>query len=130
MDTTIKLTFCTLQVCTKYKVVIGTINEGVHLTPELSQTIVLTVFKILGNCPAVYITNRINSYSIDPILYNNISKIKNIIGFGVVCQKTRKAEIAQIEKLFYKDDKFKLFQTADSAVSWGKQILEHHNMKA
>ena len=129
MSTTIKLNFCSLEIFKKNKIVIGTINEGVHLTPELSETIVLTVFKHLGDHPMVYITNRINSYSIDPTLYTNISKIKNIIGFGVVCNKTRKTEISEIEKLFYKN-KFKLFETMDNAMFWAIKTLEHNAIRA
>lgn len=129
MNTTINLDFCSLEFLKKDKIVIGTINEGVHLSPELSQAIVLTVFKHLGDYPMVYITNRIHSYSIDPTLYTNISKIKNVIGIGIVCNKTRKAEIAQIDKLFYKK-RLKQFDTIDNAMFWAIKLLEHKDVPA
>jgi len=32
----------------------------------------------------VYITHRVNSYSVDPTIYISVSKIENLVGFAVV----------------------------------------------
>lgn len=124
MTKIVKLNFCTLDINSRDNIVIGTINEGVHLTSKLSQIIVLTIFKYLGDLPMVYITNRVNSYSVDPTMYKTISKIKNLVGFGVVCPKNIKADIAKIEKLFY-SNKFQEFKTLDEAMIWAKKLLKN-----
>ena len=97
----IELSFCTIKI--NENIVIGTINQGVHLNLELSKEIVVTVYKYIGNNPVVYITNRINSYSVDPTLYKYISKISTIQAFCVVHQKTSMNDSSVIENLFYKN---------------------------
>jgi len=106
MYKTVKLSFCTLDI--RNRIVIATINEGIHLNYELSEEIILAVFNLIGDKPTVYITNRINSYSVDPTLYTEVSKVNNIIGFGIITTTEVISDVVQVEKLFYKNN-FRLF---------------------
>jgi len=126
MHKIIRLPFCSLEI--RNRIVIATIDADVHLTSELSEEMVLAVFNAIGDKPTVYLTNRINSYSVDPTLYTNISKVENIIGFGVISQLENKPNQTSIEKLFYKKN-FQLFNNLEAAVVWANKTLETHKSK-
>jgi len=121
MYKTIKLSFCTLDI--RNRIVIATINEGIHLNYELSEEIILAVFNLIGDKPTVYITNRINSYSVDPTLYTEVSKVNNIIGFGIITTTEVISDVVQVEKLFYKNN-FRLFNNTEDAISWASNLLK------
>lgn len=121
MYKTIILPFGKLKI--ENRIVIAEINEGVHLTLELSEEIILSVFNSIGDQPTMYISNRINSYSVDPIIYNTVSQIKNILGIAVVNNIENVKNSVQIEKLFFKN-KFKHFNTIDEAISWSNDQLK------
>ena len=75
-------------------------KTGVHITPEhnsLLKDIANTHFK---DRPFVYLTHRKNSYSVDPSVYLETTKIKNMGGFGVIADVQVSGANAQIEKLF------------------------------
>lgn len=121
MYKTVKLSFCTLDI--RNRIVIATINEGIHLNYELSEEIILAVFNLIGDKPTVYITNRINSYSVDPTLYTEVSKVNNIIGFGIITTTEVISDVVQVEKLFYKNN-FRLFNNTEDAISWASNLLK------
>ncbi|WP_055446127.1 hypothetical protein [Lacinutrix mariniflava] len=125
MNKTLTLSFGKIQI--ENRIVTAEINEGVHLTLELSEEIVLSVFKSIGDKPTIYISNRINSYSIDPTLYSTISNIKNIIGIAIVNDMEIFESSVQIEKFFFKN-KFKHFNTLSSAISWAEKELALYNI--
>lgn len=126
MNRLIKLHFCELDI--RKNIVIATINEGVHLSLELSEEMVIAVYNIIGDKPTVYISNRINSYSVDPILYTNLSKIENIIGFGIINFTSKKSRCSEVEKLFY-NKRIQHFDNITTALLWAKKRLETEQPK-
>ncbi len=82
-------------------------------------------YLILKVRPFVYITNRINSYSVDPQIYFETSKIKNLAGFAVVSKKYKAKSNAEIEKMFFSKP-FEIFGDLDSAKKWATQLLEDY----
>jgi hypothetical protein len=110
---------CTLQF--QEDSVISTIKEGVvfgKIESEIQTSEILEVFK---NKPFVYITNRINSYSVDPTIYIESSKINNLTGFAVV-STTQSAKTAEVESLFL-NKPFKIFSDLSEAKIWAKNII-------
>jgi len=117
MTDKLTLDFCNVHIYDLYMVV--TVNTGVNITSshnEILTNIADTYFK---KKPFVYITHRINSYSVDPSVYKETSKITNLIGFCVVSKNYMAKSTAQIEKLFLSKP-FEIFDTLSEAIEWAK----------
>jgi hypothetical protein len=104
-----------------YVVVI--MKEGVNIMPEHNNVLVEVTSTYYPNKPFVYITHRINSYSVDPKIYFETSKIENLKGFAVVSSNYKAKINAQIEQMFFTKP-FEIFNTLEDAFSWAKEIID------
>ena len=107
--------FCILKFYDNY--VISIINEGVNLTKSLSDKMIEVAEDFYENRPFVYITQRIHTYSVDPEVYKDVSKIKNLAGFVVVSESKQSIKNAIYEKIFL-DKPFQIFSNLDDAILW------------
>ena len=114
-----KLSFCTLL--TSDNIIIAEINEGVVLNQDMSDEIIYFSSVVFKNNPFVYITNRINSYAVDPTIYKGVSQVETLKGFAVV-STTLSARNAEIERLFL-NKPFEIFSDLEEAKLWAIQIL-------
>ncbi len=114
-----KLSFCTLL--TSDNIIIAEINEGVVLNQDMSDDIIYFSSVVFKNNPFVYITNRINSYAVDPTIYKGVSQVETLKGFAVV-STTLSARNAEIERLFL-NKPFEIFSDLNDAKLWAIQIL-------
>ena len=122
MKETIKYDFCEISIFNHYVVVVA--KEGITLTPKHNKVLLKikdTYFP--NNTPFVYITHRINSYAVDPKIYFETSKIKNLIGFAVVSSNFQAKKNAQIEQRFF-DKPFKVFSELEDAVAWAEEMVK------
>lgn len=115
------LDFCKVEVYDHYAVVV--INEGVNLTPKYNKTLIKINEKYYASQPFVYITNRINSYSVDPKIYHETSKIKTLKGIAVVSKNYHAKINAQIEKIFFHKP-FEIFTELEDAVKWADKVIK------
>lgn len=65
----------------------------------------------------MYISNRVNSYSVDPLIYREIAKIENLIGLAIVVDTDMKMKTAMYEKQFYSKP-YEVFYTMNDAIIW------------
>ena len=114
------LDFCILKFYDNY--VISTINEDVDLTIEKSNLMAKIAGDYFGKKPFVYITNRINNYTVDPEVYKRISKLECLAGFVVVSNSIGSIKNALFEKIFL-DKPFQIFNNLDDAILWAENIL-------
>ena len=114
------LDFCIFKFYDNY--VISTINEDVNLTVEKSNLMVKIAIDYFGKKPFVYITNRINNYTVDPEVYKKISKLDCLAGFVVVSNSKGSIKNALFEKIFL-DKPFQIFNNLDDAVLWAEDIF-------
>ncbi|WP_299248441.1 hypothetical protein [uncultured Lacinutrix sp.] len=103
-----------------YLVVI--INKDETVTIETNKILLDLVDLFYQNKNFVYISNRKNSYAVNPTVYFETKKIKNLIGFAVVSQKEITKNNALIEKLFV-DKPFKIFKELNEATSWANSLV-------
>jgi len=122
MITLLKYDFCEIEIYKDHIVVI--INEGISLTPEKNDVLLGIASKYFKNKNFGYITYRINSYSVDPRIYTETSKIENLVSFAVVSENKIALSNTQIEKLFYKKP-FKQFSVLEEAIVWVKEVVEN-----
>jgi hypothetical protein len=73
----------------------------------------------------IFISNRINSYSVKPTDWIKITnKFNNLIGVGVVNYTAFSKSIFAIEKLFSKKQ-FIGFENLSAALEWAEELVEN-----
>ena len=103
--------------------VVVVINEGVNITPDHNNVLVEVTNTHFLDKPFVYITHRINSYSVDPKIYYETSKIENLKGFAVVSENYKAKVNAEIEKMFFKKP-FETFNKMENAFTWAINLIK------
>lgn len=75
-----------------------------------------------------YISDRKNSYAVDPTIYNYLRGLDNLRAFAIVSKKEIDMHNFKIEKLFYKKS-MEFFIEYDNALAWVKKRLKYKNAK-
>ena len=120
MKETLAFDFCDMTIYDNY--VVTVMKEGVNITPDYNAIMVELADTYFSDKPFVYITHRVNSYSVDPKIYYETAKIKNLRGFAVVSSNYQAKINAQIEQMFY-NKPFEIFSDLDEALKWAdKQV--------
>ncbi|WP_298538559.1 hypothetical protein [uncultured Aquimarina sp.] len=101
----------------------NTIAEGFLVTPEHNKLLLEFVKKYFNNKPFVYISNRVNSYSVDPTIYHETTKIDNLIGLAVVSKNHRQQRLTELESKFFQK-RIKYFTNMNKALEWKNELLE------
>jgi hypothetical protein len=60
------------------------IKEGADIRPELNERLNKIIQIHFEGKNIVYISNRVNSYSADPLTYSETEKIPNLVAIAVV----------------------------------------------
>ncbi|GAB5473467.1 MAG: hypothetical protein Mars2KO_15660 [Maribacter sp.] len=104
---------------------ISEVSEGTHVTFEKVADMLRIAENVYGNdTPFVYISNRIHSYSIDPLgYYEAIKLFPNLKAYAIVSQNNRRRTLAVLEKLFMKKP-IRVFDDLEKAYEWAAQIIE------
>jgi len=114
------LSFCTIDIYEN--TIVGTINDGVDVTLEKSSQIIEVAINHFKAEPFVYIANRKNSYSVDPIIYKYNSELKNLKGFAIVIDNLYDNTV-EIEKIF-SHKPIDTFDSLDDALDWSNRIIK------
>tara|TARA_R100000306_G_scaffold125_3_gene236 strand:- start:15354 stop:15737 length:384 start_codon:yes stop_codon:yes gene_type:complete len=122
MITKITYPFGTAEIHETYVILV--MNEGITVKPEYNDILLNISTKYYANKKFGYITHRINSYSVDPRVYFETSKIKNLVAFAVVSEKNIKAATTEVEKIFLKQP-LKHFKTIKKAKNWINSVVEN-----
>lgn len=117
------LNFCNLIFYEHY--VVSTIEEGTILTSNLSLKITEIILAFYKDKPFIYITYRKNSYSVDPLIYQDVSKITTLLGFCVVSQNHFNISNTDVERIFLTKP-FKVFTSLIDAKNWASIIRENY----
>ena len=101
---------------------IATMHQGITVKPEYNQELVTLATTHFSGKPFAYITNRKNSYAVDPSIYYKTSKIENLVAFAVVSKNPIAEKTVAVEKIFL-DKPFQLFTEMDEAINWVSDVL-------
>ncbi|GAA0871023.1 hypothetical protein GCM10009117_01680 [Gangjinia marincola] len=104
-------------------VIVSIIAEGTEFKKEHLDIFHATFKNVFGDNKFVYISNRKNSYSVNPTFYVQYEELQNMIGYAVVCDTKSKYNAALFEKHFYKRP-FEVFLQLNNALSWANKLLE------
>jgi hypothetical protein len=120
MSKKLKFRFGTLELFQNY--VIAEMKEGITVIPEYNDELATIAETFYKNRPFAYITNRKNSYSVDPQTYLRTAKIENLVAFIVVSKEPVKHSNLALEKIFY-NKPIELFEDLGQAIEWAEEIL-------
>lgn len=110
--------------------IVGKINEGVHVTYEAAAEPLQVGAQIFGyGKDFIYISDRTNSYSIEPTGYYDASKMfPNFKGLAIVAKNKRRRMLANLERLFMKRP-IKVFENLEDAFTWANELLQKEKSK-
>jgi hypothetical protein len=100
---------------------VAVMNEGITVDPDLNSILENLASDHFKNNKFVYITHRINSYSVDPNIYFKTSQIPNLVGFAVVLGNKIRLDNMAIEKMFLSKP-FKSFKSLNKAIEWAEEL--------
>ena len=102
---------------------VNQIKEGVTITPGHNLKLKEVIDRHFKNRPLVYISNRIFSYSVDPITYIGTSKIHNLLAIAIVADTEINSKNAHYEGTFY-DKPFQVFKTLSESIRWVREVID------
>jgi len=101
------------------------VNEGIHFNSEKLNSLLTEIRKHYGNHKKLaYIANRVNSYSIDPVLWSYFDKDDSIlIAVSIVSYRDSTFMNANIEKQLSAIS-LKRSATLEEAIGWVQRLSE------
>ena len=102
-------------------ILIAELNEGILFDVENNRKLLKLGDKIFKGMPYGYISNRVNSYAVNPMIYLESSSTINLKAIAVVSNNPVCQQNTLLEKQFYKEeDSFEVFDTLEAAINWIK----------
>lgn len=120
MITSLRYDFGKIDVFDTY--VLAVMDEGVTVKPEYNVELVKLSEQYFSGKSFGYITFRTNSYSVDPKVYIETSKIENLVAFAVVADNPLNISNIDVEKIFLTKP-MKVFSNLDEAKNWVNQVV-------
>ena len=111
--------FGKVEICDSY--IISEPYEGVTIDNEELQTILNHCKNIFKEKPYGYICRRVNSYSVNPLVYLKDSKTHNVKAVAIVVRSSSGNSTANIEKHFSAVP-FQIFNEEEESKKW---IIQH-----
>ncbi|WP_157662510.1 MULTISPECIES: hypothetical protein [unclassified Winogradskyella] len=99
-------------------------KEGTDITVGHSDVLFDISKTYFGGKQFVYISNRINSYSVNPNVYKKINEIENLAGFAVVSYGFKTSGNVKIEQLYF-DKPIEVFDNINDAKEWAKSVVKN-----
>lgn len=107
------------------RILIAEIKEGFLLDSSSNKELLDLGRKYFRESTYGYISNRVNSYAVDPMVYRDSAKVQNLKAIAVVSNsEIARANARRVERPFYrKGNAFDVFKNLEEAVIWIKQQL-------
>lgn len=102
--------------------IINQIKEGVTIHPDHNDTLNDVVQRHFSGKNMVYISNRVKSYSVNPLIYPETEKIPNIIGIAIIPKTAIMRKNAEYERRFY-DKPYEIMEGLSEAIAWAHTII-------
>ena len=106
---------------------VAILNEGIEFKKEENDQLLKISRDHFKNKEYGFISYRLNSYSVDPLVYKTSSQEANMKAVAIVCSDEIKRLSYSIEKLFYSKD-LEHFHELQNAIEWIKTKLESYSV--
>lgn len=103
-------------------ILIAELKEGIVFGPEQNQKLLDLGQEIFQSKPYGYISHRINSYSVDPMVYRDSANAENLHAIAVVSHnEMTRSNAEKVERKFYNNsNSFEVFDDLNDAINWIK----------
>ena len=110
--------------------VISEVNEGVSFEWKMGNRVIQETKEIFGeNMPIAYISNRINTYEINPADWVKFYSHRNDLDFYSVVGKTKSSFASLVlERMFFKNS-IKQFTDLEEAIEWSMKKIREREIK-
>ncbi len=115
--------FCKVEIHKDY--ILTVMAEGITVAPRHNNLLVMAADQYYKNKPFVYISHRVNSYSIDPSIHIEMSKIPNLVGFAVISKDPKQQMQIELEQSLFKKE-LRLFSSTTAAIQWKNKIIAEY----
>lgn len=102
--------------------IINQIKEGVVIQPEHNDILNDIVHEHFIGKDMVYISNRVKSYSVNPLIYSKTEKIPNLLAIALIPKTKSMRKNAEYEREFY-DKPYEIFENLSRAIAWAHLII-------
>lgn len=102
--------------------VINQVKEGVVIEPKYNDLLNECIQKHFTGQNMVYISNRVKSYSVNPLIYPETEKIPNLIAIAMIPDTDLMRKNAEFEREFY-DKPYEVFERLSDAIKWAHQMV-------
>lgn len=103
---------------------IGRINDGVNAGFKFVDALSELIHKHYHGKPVIYISDRTNSYSLDPVATEDLIERNNIRFAAVVVYTHQQEQVYSFEERFIDGITMCHFVSLDDALCWTKQKLQ------
>tara|TARA_R110000868_G_scaffold35966_4_gene128243 strand:+ start:147 stop:542 length:396 start_codon:yes stop_codon:yes gene_type:complete len=102
--------------------IINQIKEGVSIESHHNDKLNEIVQEYFSGKNMVYISNRVKSYSVNPLIYSETKKIPNLLAIAIIPKTQLMCENAEYELEFF-DKPCKIFDSLSLAIAWAHKII-------
>ena len=106
--------------------IINQVKEGVVIEPIHNDLLNEIVQEHFSGKNMIYISNRVKSYSVNPLIYPETEKIPNIIAIALIPKTETMRKNAIYEREFY-DKPYEIFDCLTDAIAWSHEIIANAN---
>ena len=113
------------------KILVSELREGVLLDVESNRRILSIGVETFNQEPFGYISHRVNSYAVDPMVYRESAEHSHLKAIAVVSQKEMARKSALLEQQFYTNkNSFQIFIELEEAKAWIRSILSSYSSRS
>lgn len=110
----------------KKNILIAEINEGILFDVEHNRILLEIGKHHFDNQNYGYISYRVNSYAVNPMVYLESASFTNLRAIAVVSTNPTCKQNAVLERQFYKEhNSFEVFSTLEDAIAWISIQIKH-----
>lgn len=110
------------------RILVNEMNEGALLDVETNRRILKLGTEVFDNEVFGYISHRINSYAVNPMVYRDSAEHPLLKAIAVVSKSEMRRENARIEQQFYTNkNSFQIFSTLEEALEWMNEIIRSYS---
>lgn len=122
----LELDFATIRI--HENLIVSECHEGILLDFQKFQKILQLGEEVFNNNSFGYISNRKNSYAVDPMVYRESAAHPLLKAIAVVSGSELARNSAKLEKQFYVNaNSFQIFSSLEEAQLWINDILQNQS---
>lgn len=106
---------------------VGRIYEGVNADETHVEALSSLIRKYYAGAPVIYISDRVNSYSLDPIATKKLIKINNIKYALIIMHKESQKASLPVEKMLINNVVMKSFDSIELAKAWAEDEISKNS---